>query len=287
MFDGVVVLGVPELVLLLVATGIAVAFLCIGLNSAWKKKKQEQEDVSLEPKRDYFGELLEKMTHEIRSPLDIVIGMSSKMQDDAKNVDQVDREGLNAYLDKVRRDAEVINRRGKATQQLINRAIALAKLQDPAWVELFPFEHISVKALVDGCVRAIEDKHGISITQHVPNNLPSVNGNQALLQRAVDNLLENAVKHSGDSKEILVELSHGKMQDHVTCRVIDKGIGIPPENLKDVFLLGVQLDPSKEGMGFGLSEVKRTVEGLHQGRLDVESVVGRGTTFTIHLPCAD
>ena len=84
MFDGVVVLGVPELVLLLVATGIAVAFLCIGFNSAWKKKKQEQEDVSLEPKRDYFGELLEKMTHEIRSPLDIVIGMSSKMQDDAK-----------------------------------------------------------------------------------------------------------------------------------------------------------------------------------------------------------
>ena len=59
------------------------------------------------------------------------------------------------------------------------------------------------------------------------------------------------------------------------------------KNLKDVFLLGFQLDPAKEGMGFGLSEVKRTVEGLHKGRLDVESVVGKGSTFTIHLPCAD
>src|SRR5262249_32025943 len=99
------------------------------------------------------------------------------------------------------------------------------------------------------------------------------------------NLLDNAVKYSGDSKDIEVKLAEqGEM---VTVSVIDHGIGIASEEREKVFekfyRVGNCLVHDVKGSGLGLSLVKHIVEA-HQGKVSVESELGRGSAFNLHLP---
>ena len=106
-----------------------------------------------------------------------------------------------------------------------------------------------------------------------------------MIERAMLNLISNAIKFSDPKNEIYVNVFD--KADKVEITVKDKGIGIEENNFKRLFDRFYQVDKSlirnAEGSGIGLSLVKQIID-LHNGKLSVESEVGKGSIFTIELP---
>jgi PAS domain S-box-containing protein len=106
---------------------------------------------------------------------------------------------------------------------------------------------------------------------------------EILVSRILLNLLTNAIKYSPNNAEIRLELDRN--EDFVVLRVVDKGVGIHPDNLPRIFEPFYRVLESQEisGTGLGLSIVKECVE-RHHGHIRVESQLGKGTTFIVELP---
>jgi signal transduction histidine kinase len=104
-----------------------------------------------------------------------------------------------------------------------------------------------------------------------------------LISRIITNLITNAVKYSPKRSEVQISLS--VEQRHILMRIRDQGIGIPPEDQKYLFQSYFRASNVEEinGTGLGLRIVKEAIE-LHGGRIEVESQLKQGTTFTVFLP---
>lgn len=111
-----------------------------------------------------------------------------------------------------------------------------------------------------------------------------VQGDIALLSRLLVNLLENACKYGKPGGMIQVQLK--KSGGEALLSVRDDGIGIPPEHQEKIWQRFYQADPSRSadsGVGLGLAMV-RQIASIHKGRMTLDSAVGSGSTFTLHLP---
>jgi signal transduction histidine kinase len=114
-----------------------------------------------------------------------------------------------------------------------------------------------------------------------------LNVDRSLLIRALGNLLSNAVKFSPKGSEIVcsARLAHGATGSSVICNISDHGKGIPEKDLSEIFSPFLRADEQdRDGVGLGLAFVKMVVE-RHNGTIEVSSTVGKGSTFTITLPC--
>ncbi|MGY2362649.1 CHASE2 domain-containing protein [Pseudomonas azotoformans] len=113
-----------------------------------------------------------------------------------------------------------------------------------------------------------------------------VSADQSLLTRALFNVLENAIKYSPSGTT--VRLRHSSAEGWLECRISDQGPGIAAQDLPELFSQYRRFDSSQgsEGLGLGLTMVKAVVE-RHGGRISCESVVGKGTTFSLQLPLLD
>jgi signal transduction histidine kinase len=106
-----------------------------------------------------------------------------------------------------------------------------------------------------------------------------------VLTSLVSNLAQNAMKYMGDATSRRITIRESTRDRFVHVEVEDSGPGIPPELVGDIFRPYVRGSArGKEGLGLGLATVKRLCE-THGGRVGVRSVVGRGSTFWVELPC--
>jgi two-component system phosphate regulon sensor histidine kinase PhoR len=109
--------------------------------------------------------------------------------------------------------------------------------------------------------------------------------NGPLLEQAIVNLVDNAIKYSDTGKEVQVEVRQGASE--LTIGVRDKGCGIEKEHLPRIFERFYRVDKARSrkmgGTGLGLAIVKHILL-VHNGTVTVESIPGEGSTFTIHLP---
>jgi signal transduction histidine kinase len=127
--------------------------------------------------------------------------------------------------------------------------------------------------------------HQIALVQDIPDEAVKVLGDLDKLERAFANLLSNAVKfsHPGDSVVVRLAVRDG----HALVSVVDSGIGISLEDqahLFDRFFRGADATARAiQGAGLGLSIAHSIVQG-HDGSIDIESVLGQGSTFTVRLP---
>ncbi len=105
------------------------------------------------------------------------------------------------------------------------------------------------------------------------------------IRMVLENLIDNAGKYSGEDKTVVVKLAEG--DDEARIAIIDKGVGIKPEDQDRLFEKFSRIDNPLStqvgGTGLGLYWAKKIID-LHQGKLTLESVAGEGTKFTIHLP---
>ena len=132
------------------------------------------------------------------------------------------------------------------------------------------------------------------IVVDVKSRLPKVLGDERLLRRSLEEVLDNAVKFSPSGGTIRLEAkgassSNGRPGRSVQIIVTDEGIGIEPENLSKIFSDFHQLDGSATrtygGLGLGLAFVHRIIEA-HEGSIDVASEPHKGTRLTISIPAA-
>jgi two-component system sensor histidine kinase MprB len=111
-----------------------------------------------------------------------------------------------------------------------------------------------------------------------------VQGDRARLERTVDNLLANATKYSPPGAPVEVEVS--RQDGRVRLTVRDRGVGIPPAELRRIFRPGYRASTASgvPGSGLGLAAVQAVVRA-HGGQVAVESTVGATTTVEVRLPC--
>ena len=148
----------------------------------------------------------------------------------------------------------------------------------------------SVEEIVDDIVakfQLVADRRHISLRVEGLADLPPVWGDEARLAQALSNLVDNAVKYSGDGGTVTV--SGREQGDLIALTVADTGIGIPAEHLSRIFERFYRVDRSRSralgGTGLGLSIVKHIATSLG-GRIEVQSTEGRGSSFTLLVPRA-
>ena len=123
---------------------------------------------------------------------------------------------------------------------------------------------------------------GVTIVLDPTPELPLVAADPELIHQAASNLATNGIQAMGPGGTLTLATRRAPGAG-VEIRVVDQGVGIPPEDIDKIFRLHYTTKPG--GSGIGLSLVFRIVQ-MHDGRVDVDSTLGKGTTMTITLPPA-
>lgn len=229
------------------------------------------------------SQFLANMSHELRTPLNAIIGYGELVVDGLN--DEVGYQDQLTYAENIEKDVSRIVLAGRNLLDLINHVLDFSKIE--ANQMTIRIEKVNILRVVNEAVALINPllgKMGNKIViRDIDSNLYAY-GDAQKLRQVLINLLGNANKFT-DSGSIII-LAETEV-DCVAISVIDTGIGIEPHFISQLFQPFVQADNDFsrqfEGTGLGLAISKRFVE-LMNGTIDVESVVGQGTSFTVSIP---
>jgi signal transduction histidine kinase len=224
-------------------------------------------------------ELIANVSHDLRTPLASIGGYLETL---SLKDDTLSAEDRRRYL-------EIATRQSERLGRLVEELFELARLESKEMQVLA--EPFPIAELVQDVVQEFQLKAGeaeVELELLLPDDAPLVAADIGLIQRALQNLIANAITHTeaGGRVAIVVE----PVDRSVAVRVEDTGRGIPSEQLEHVFERFYQAgDPADNGPrrtgGLGLAIVKKILE-LHGGAVQVASTVGKGTAFWFTLPVA-
>lgn len=224
-------------------------------------------------------EAVSNVSHDLRTPLAALQGYLETL---LIKEGQLGPDEQRVYLLTAMKHAERLNK-------LINALFELAKLDSP---EMRPdWEDFSLAELLQDVVQQFSlaaQKKGVQLRLECPETLPFVRADIGLVERALENLLENALRHTPPRG--MVTLSLRRENGRVALLVADNGEGISPAHLPHIFQRSYRGEQARgldetAGAGLGLAISKRIAE-LHGGTLSVQSELGRGATFGFSLPLA-
>jgi signal transduction histidine kinase len=225
-------------------------------------------------------EFLSNISHELRTPLTPIKGYAEML-----SLRDVPRPQAKEFLHGI---VASTNRLERVIDLLVNFAAIEA-----GRMNVRP-EPLKVRPLLDEVVERwkgrVDGDH--PITRRVARGVPQLSADRRLLERSLDELIDNAVKYSpgGGKVSLAATTSDNGHGPAVEISVSDQGVGIPQDQLDGVFDEFAQLDGSSTrefgGLGLGLSFVRR-VAHAHHGELVCRSSPGKGSTFTLVLPVGD
>jgi len=240
------------------------------------KALQEIADEARQAKAEFVA----NVSHELRAPLNMVIGFSEVI---ARSPHAYGSELPPALL----ADVAVIQRNAEHLSKLINDVLDLSQIE--AGRMALGKEQCSLPAIIEEVlaeVRPLYDAKGLYLQTQVPDDLPAVFCDPTRISQILINLLSNAGRFT---REGGVNVRIESTPDELIISVTDTGPGISPEGQSKIFQPFQQLDSSIRrehgGSGLGLSISKQFVE-MHGGRIWLESELGRGTTISFSLPTA-
>jgi len=218
------------------------------------------------------------VSHELRTPLTAIRGYAETLLDGALE----DPENNRKFLQIIQAHAIRLN-------SIASDLLTLSELESGR-SEVEP-ECVSLRSSVEAALRAVEPEaraRGVRLIAG-PIEDAEVLGYKVRLEQALVNLLDNAVKFNRAGGEVRVEAGLGPNQQ-AYIRIADTGIGIPSEDLSRIFERFYRVDRTRSrevgGTGLGLSIVKHVIERM-RGTITVESLLGKGSSFTVTLPRAD
>lgn len=219
------------------------------------------------------SDLIAELVHELRTPLSSLNTAAHLI-----NRPEVSDEQRNRMM-------AIIQDETFRLSEMATSYLDLARLESGR--AQFHKESFVIKEFLEECANIMRSRiqeKGLQLRLVIPEDLPSLSGDRNKLKQVILNLLSNAIKYNRPNGGITLE---SKLVDsEFLFLVTDTGMGILPENLTRLFEKFYRVPGSEQlatGTGLGLSICKHIIEA-HSGHIDVQSEVGLGTTFTVHLP---
>ncbi|MCS6836679.1 MAG: hybrid sensor histidine kinase/response regulator [Anaerolineae bacterium] len=214
-------------------------------------------------------------THDLKNPLYVIQSYAQLLEED----ESVARSGEARYY------VQRILSSAQRMRNLVTDMLDLARIEDGTALSI---QEASVNQMLTRAIHEFDldaANRGVVLLSELLVEDRIVQVDVDAMLRVLENLLSNALKYTPAHKQILLRAWVEDSWLHVS--VSDKGVGIEPQELERIFEPFYRANQREihevEGSGLGLSIVKQIVE-QHGGRVSVESAVGRGTTFTLHLP---
>ena len=249
------------------------AAIAIGNASIFAKERETVE--RLEELDQLKSDFVASVSHELKTPLTAIIGAAKTVSKKGRDMDPDDQSKF----------MEMIERQGNRLLRLIDDVLTTSQIESGRQMkrELVDL-HAAAQEVVDELGQTNVGA-GRPITLTSEPESPRIWGDQIALQQILMNLIENALKYSGEAAPIWVTVR--ETPDEGILEVGDRGVGIDEEGLRVIFERFQQVDSSSTrrvgGVGLGLFIVKSLVDA-HGGEIDVKSAKDEGTVFTVHLP---
>ncbi|MFS0560444.1 HAMP domain-containing sensor histidine kinase [Terribacillus sp. 179-K 1B1 HS] len=254
----------------------------IRKSGKWKRMETgNRTNDELQTLSDTFNEMVDQLeenftkqqqfvsdaSHELKTPISIIKSYSKLLDRWGADDPAVQQEAVQAIHGETER-----------MQALVDQLLILAK-DDPA---LLQKEAVDLGSIAESCAAAMETAHQREIMVHTERNIV-VRADANMLKQVVYILLSNSIKYSDDRIEIAVK----SIRDEAILSVTDFGEGLDEQDQRRIFDRFYRVDKArtreKGGSGLGLAIAKQLVE-LHDGKIEVNSILEKGSTFTIRLP---
>jgi signal transduction histidine kinase len=223
------------------------------------------------------------VSHELRTPLTVISSA-------AENIAHGVVEGKPQF----EQYGSVIGAQARKLFEMVEQILLFAAIREGK--QRYSMRSLEVPEILDSALSGTAGlirTAGFRVEQQTEPNLPPVVGDLPALSQCVQNLITNALKYGHEQKWIGIETrlaEHGMTGREIQISVTDRGIGIAPEELRHIFepfyrsphVMAAQI----HGTGLGLPLAKSIMEAM-RGEVTVKSAPGRGSTFTLHLPCGE
>jgi two-component system phosphate regulon sensor histidine kinase PhoR len=220
-------------------------------------------------------EFVANVSHELRTPLTVIKGFTETLQDGALR----DPEKGMKFLATISKHVDQLT-------NLVNDLLELSRLEGspelprPVSIDV----GLLARRVTDLLLPAAQKKNQ-TLRLETRSNMPRVLGNPDYIDRAIANLVDNAIKYTHEGGTISV--TAGQRNEDVFVEVADNGLGIPADDIPRIFERFYRVDRSRSremgGTGLGLSIVKHVAQ-VHGGSIDVSSTPGAGSKFRLYFP---
>ncbi|OHB61855.1 MAG: hypothetical protein A2168_09080 [Planctomycetes bacterium RBG_13_50_24] len=246
--------------------------LCATLFGAYFLWRDVGRELRMAEMRSQF---IASVSHELKTPLTAIRIFAETLRMDRLK----DTQAKTEYLD------TIVNESHRLTR-LLNNVLDFSKIEKGK--RTYRMEPACLSEIVNAAVQATQyplNQQDFHLNVQMEEELPDICVDRDAIGQAILNLLSNAMKYSGESRQI--DLRVQKKACHIVIEVSDRGIGIDPAQQKRIFEKFYRV-PSEQnqripGTGLGLAIVLHIVKA-HDGHVEVRSVPGKGSTFSIHLP---
>jgi signal transduction histidine kinase/HAMP domain-containing protein len=222
------------------------------------------------------SDFVSTVSHDLRSPLTLMRGYATMLEMAGELNEQ-----QKSYIKMIVQGVDNMAR-------LVNNLLDLGRIEFGVGLQVESIPVLDILERVTGALQMQAKQKGISLGVEIPRDLPhAIEADQALLQQALYNLVENALKYTPESGEVTIRLQTAPSE--LTFSVQDNGIGIPKNDLSrlfEKFYRGTNREAlAQRGTGLGLAIV-RSIAERHGGKVWAESELGKGSTFHLQIPLA-
>jgi two-component system phosphate regulon sensor histidine kinase PhoR len=219
------------------------------------------------------------VSHEIKTPLTAIKGFVETLQSGAMD-----------HPEEAGRFISIIEKHANRLEAIVEDILQLSRIEKEKEAKQIQFTKGFIRNVIRSSMlicQAKADTKEIEIDFSCDDTL-SATVNTALLEQALINLIDNAIKYSGKNGRIVIKAE--KIASELVIEIQDNGIGISRKHLPRLFERFYRVDKARSreqgGTGLGLAIVKHIVQA-HKGTISVDSTLGKGSTFTIRLPYAE
>jgi len=235
-----------------------------------------ERNAALENLNEQKNRLLGMAAHDLRNPLGVILAYSDFLESEASTV-----------LDENQRDfVSTIKSSSEFMLHLINDLLDVSTIESGRLhLECAPADLNELISRNVSLNRVLAQQKRIHLDFDAGKLLPQLTLDRGKIEQVLNNLIGNAVKYSHPETRVSIRVERG--DDRVTISVADQGQGIPEADLPKLFQAfgraNVRATAGEQSTGLGLAIVRKIVEG-HGGKIFVRSEVGKGSTFSFHLP---
>jgi len=240
-------------------------------------KQQTEQLVQLNESKT---KLYSNITHEFRTPLTVILGMAETLKTQVKT---------NSF-DEAEKALEMIRRNGKNLLQLVNEMLDLAKVESGVMtLNLVKTDAIPFVKYLSESFHSLAEARKINLTVYSEINALEMDIDVNKMASIISNLLSNAIKFTSENGKVIVHLNKKTtaVGEAFSIKVQDNGKGLSDNDINHLFDRFYQADNQEshyqKGTGIGLSLAKEFIELMH-GTISVESIQGKGSTFSVLLP---